>query len=121
MSLELYIWFVSCLTVNVTLTVWTYTTDTVPRTCLGDGVDSLSNSHSDGDFLEFFVKSDEELREHGGNDPVKHPVVLAQDDWITRSASANKKECSTCDPHFLASVKDTRTDSNPAIAVLLIT
>lgn len=52
----------------------------MPRTRLGNGVDSLSDSYGDRDFLKFFIEGNEELRKHGGNNPVKHPVILAQDD-----------------------------------------
>lgn len=44
--------------------------------CLSDGVDSLFDLYSDWNFFEFFVKSDEELREYGGNDLVKYLMVF---------------------------------------------
>jgi hypothetical protein len=58
----------------------TYTTDTETLSRQTNSVDSLTDSHNDLLVLQLLVQGDKELRVHGCDKPVQHPMRLAEDD-----------------------------------------
>jgi hypothetical protein len=59
----------------------THSTNTTPRTSQTNSINSLTHTNSHILLLVVLVQSNKELRVHGSNEPVQHPVVVFENDW----------------------------------------